>query len=192
MGDKTHDILMRLNLFRSLRGSNSLEPQHRFSQSPVIGCLYSASYMRLRHDRRALPRLARQGLVPHEIVEETMPALDAMLAMLHESNMTQVRFQVRSPLFPSVGAVLSRALYLPLDEGPQRVARAVNPALDWRAIEETYLASEPSVAFMDSFLTHDALVALRAFLHTAGVWTDAKATYMGSYFRHGFANRLLL
>lgn len=68
----------------------------------------------------------------------------------------------------------------------------INPELDFRAIEDSYLAGTPNVAAIDSLLTPLALAALRRFCRESTIWNNIKPGYLGAYFYDGFCSELLL
>ena len=67
----------------------------------------------------------------------------------------------------------------------------LNPANNWRAIEEQYLDSCPEVVVIDDFLSPAALAELRRFCLTATVWNrDYFRQYLGAFPYDGFASPL--
>ena len=70
---------------------------------------------------------------------------------------------------------------------------AVNPSLDWESIESQYFDAAPRAAIIDGLLTPEALSELRRFCLDSTIWFEIKgAGYLGSYFRDGFSDPLLL
>jgi hypothetical protein len=68
----------------------------------------------------------------------------------------------------------------------------VNPELDFEAIQDRYLASEPNALAIDNLLTPQALAAVRRFCRESTFWNNIKGGYLGAYFFDGFCSELLL
>jgi hypothetical protein len=65
--------------------------------------------------------------------------------------------------------------------------------LDFDAIENQYLSSDPRFATIDNLLTEEALLKLRQNCEAATVFWDAKQGYVGSYiFDGGFGNPFIV
>ena len=72
-----------------------------------------------------------------------------------------------------------------------KLQHALNPDVDWPAIERKYLESEPHMTFVDNFLHHDALQALVNFCNRATVFYDVRVGYLGAYMREGLDSPIL-
>ena len=70
---------------------------------------------------------------------------------------------------------------------------ALNPLLNYHAIEEDYLAAEnaPGFTVIDKLLSFQALHNLRNFLLEATIWFDVKEGYLGAYHDEGLNGPLL-
>ena len=89
-----------------------------------------------------------------------------------------------------IGAFVNKAVYLP--EAP-RVKHALNPTLDYEALQTAYLDSTPELLFYDDFLTPEALQALIDYCLDSTFWFDVKSHggYLGAYSDEGFDGELL-
>lgn len=77
-------------------------------------------------------------------------------------------------------------------DAPRLAGPAVNPGLDFRAIEENYLSSTVSVTHFDDFLTPEALEALRDFCLESTIFFGYNPTgYVTAYMTDGFNCALL-
>ena len=89
-----------------------------------------------------------------------------------------------------IGAFHGRALRYA--DTPPLAGSAVNEALDFGAIEESYLASSISITTFDDFLSPEALAALREFCQRSTIFfAHSGARFVGSTLRTGFNCRLL-
>lgn len=69
----------------------------------------------------------------------------------------------------------------------------LNPANDWRALEEAYLAGTPEILTIDNFLSEPALKAFQDFAHASRVWHGEYAnSYLGAFANRGFNSPLHL
>jgi len=86
------------------------------------------------------------------------------------------------------------AVYVP-DIAPLQ-GPALNPALNFRAIEDDYLAGtvsggEARMTAWDNVLSAEALAAVRRIVHESRTWHVNKYSYLGTYLDHGFAHPVL-
>lgn len=79
----------------------------------------------------------------------------------------------------------------PLEKLPYNELYPLNPALDYAAMQEQYLASYPGLVVLDDFLTPEALASIQRLTREATVFWDLRRTYLGATMEHGFANRVL-
>ncbi|CAM9566525.1 unnamed protein product [Chrysoparadoxa australica] len=99
--------------------------------------------------------------------------------------------------FEALHGLHNSNLYIPPVEEvtlwhPTGFQSALNPQLDWAAIEEAYLSQEVPVFYFDNFLAPAALEALIKYTLEASVWFDVKLGYFGAYLNNGFTSPWLL
>jgi hypothetical protein len=145
---------------------------------------------RLRHDRDQLVLLGERGKIQQSIVDRLVEEYDEFLSKIPYNEMSQL---VTLPwdFWPrSVGSIYDWALNVPEIEplkGP-----ALNPSLDFAAIEEQYLSSDPQFANFDDFLTEEALLRLRKYYEEATIfWDSIGPGYVGTYINDGFGNPVI-
>lgn len=90
----------------------------------------------------------------------------------------------------ALGAFFDKAVYF--EDAPRCAGPAVNPDLDYAALEEAFLAdSDPAVPF-DDFLTPEALAGLQRFCRRATIYFNADpAGFVASSLADGFSCSLL-
>ncbi len=71
---------------------------------------------------------------------------------------------------------------------------ALNPALDWHAIEKQYLSSQPEMVVIDGFLAPEALAAFQRFNLWCPAWTSEYPDnkYLGAFSAKGYISELHL
>jgi hypothetical protein len=115
-----------------------------------------------------------------------------IIAELSGPGFTGHRRELDQAQFRRIGRTMHRLIHT----GPTRpvAGGALNPALDFAAIENRYRASAGGVVVVDDFLTGEALAALRAYCLETTFWFDyTKAGgYSGAYMEQGFGSDLLL
>jgi len=162
--------------------SLALEVQRQF---PARGAQreWRMAPFRLKHDLQQAEYLAGQGVpVPglHRFLERAGAVL-ARAPLGHEpvrlldddwremSTYQQALWVVDSPALP----------------------HALNPANDWRGIEDAYLSGTPEMLYIDDFLAPDALMALRRYCLESKVWlTEYQGKYLGAFANQGFLSPL--
>jgi len=82
-----------------------------------------------------------------------------------------------------------RLLHLHPGEAVQ--GEAINPDIDFGAVESQFLQQDHHAVVIDDFFTDDVLQSLRDFLLETTMWMDVKQGYVGAYLRTGFACPLL-
>jgi len=80
-----------------------------------------------------------------------------------------------------------------LADAPALEGAALNPDLDFEAIQDHYFANAPGVTYFDDLLTPEALSALRSFCLESTIWFDFNYHngYLGAYLSDGFSCDLL-
>ena len=74
-----------------------------------------------------------------------------------------------------------------------RVGCALNPRVNWSAVEEEYFSHEPGheLVFVDNMLSPEALHALLDFCLESTIYFDVKRGYLGAYYFDGFNHPVL-
>jgi tetratricopeptide (TPR) repeat protein len=102
------------------------------------------------------------------------------------------RIVLTEPQFARIGAVMQRLVHL--EPAAVLAQGALNPTLDYAAIQQAYRDSGPGIVVVDDFLRPAALESLRRYLHRSTIWFGYGRIrgYCGSYMEDGFGCALLL
>lgn len=159
------------------------------AERPASQRLGVVSAYKLAHDADQLRHLHGLGLLGAE--GNALAAHYEALAVEFESRLGRdAVIPVEGNIATMVGPTYGAPYFMP--ECPAVSRGALNPQLDFAAIEAAYVAGRPEAVTIDGLLRAEALEALRTFCHTATMWNDVKRGYMGAYLRHGFGAPLLL
>jgi len=144
---------------------------------------------KVRHDCEQLEYLLALGRLPmsYRTVLADYRSLLAEVESIADDTLI-VPFDERK--HPSVARTYKRPIYV--DAGAAPRGPLVNPDLDARTIEQSYVDAKPNVATIDHLLTKPALDALRKFCRESTIWNHLNAGYLGAYFYDGFCSELLL
>jgi tetratricopeptide (TPR) repeat protein len=145
--------------------------------------------IKLRHDCEQLEHLLRKGLLPaayREVLEDYRALLREIGGKVDASSL--LGFDAgRHPL---VACTYKRPIHI--DDAPPPPGPLIDPALDFRGLEDRYLASRPNIVTVDNLLTPEVLASLRRFCLDSTIWNNIKPGYLGAYFYDGFCSELLL
>lgn len=134
----------------------------------------------------------RDAGIPIEDLDQLIDGYRHVLEELATRDAEGQRIVLDEAQFLRIGAVMQRLVHLqpvgPLEGG------ALNPQLDYAAIQQAYRDSGPGIVIVDDFLRREALEALRRYLHRSTIWFGYGRVrgYCGSYMEDGFGNGLLL
>lgn len=144
---------------------------------------------RIRHDAEQLRHLAKvTGIADQH--RDYLAAL-SRLESLHTEKSGQEKVFVDVPTVRRIAASFNRIIHYA--NAPELVGGALNPVLDWRAIENAYLGSTPEIITIDDFLRPEAVKCLRQYCLESTVWKTVRPYgYMGTLLVEGFASPLLL
>jgi tetratricopeptide (TPR) repeat protein len=145
--------------------------------------------VKLAHDREQFEHLVARGRLPAEF-SAVIAQYRELLGMLPAGEDGHLLFPVDAERFPLLARTYKRPLHVDAGAAPEEPL--LDPATDWPAAEERYLAAEPSVTVVDGLLTPAALDALRRFCMDSTVWNDVRAGYLGAYLDQGLAPEALL
>jgi tetratricopeptide (TPR) repeat protein len=169
-------------------GADKLSPLGR-DPLPVLEPMdMGVNTIKLRHDCEQLEYLLGLGRLPGKY-REVLDDYRALLAEVHGvDEFSLVPFDaLRHPL---VARTYKRPLHIDAEPPPR--GPLINPDLDFRGIEDRYLAADPNVVSLDGLLSRDGLHALRRFCTESTIWNNIKPGYLGAYFYDGFCSELLL
>jgi len=144
----------------------------------------------LRLELEQLEHLAAQGVeVPdlNRLVNGYRQVIDALRDLAPEGR----RFALPREHFAVIGEAMHRLVHL--EPVTAIEGGALNPDLDFGALQADYFNSGPGIVVADALLRLEALQALRRYLHRSTVWFGyGKARgYCGSYMEDGFGCELL-
>ncbi len=164
----------------------------RESIDAVVPC----NSLRLRHDIEQIDHLISRGIAPAN-AQEIIDLYRHLLRETEKEGVGHRNFDVIPSRFGPAGAALGRLFHR---APPQRVpGRAVSLAWDRERTTEQF-AAPPGICWIDSFLTPEALAALRRFCLESTIWQDISHNlqdqptprgYIGSYPSTGFSAPLL-
>ena len=145
---------------------------------------------KLNHDAEQISNLINNGKLPtkfwrvvHDYIEVATSRPDTEEVSDHQY------FVMSMEQFTKVGRFFNTLLYLP---PTKPLPHAVNPDLDFAALEESYLSSDPNILFFDNFLTPEALQGLIDFCNEGTIYFDTREGYLGAYLDEGLGTPLLL
>ena len=160
------------------------EPRPQFSPSAM-----RVSVLKLRHDCEQLQYLLESGKLPRQF-DAVFADHRALLGEMQNSFEDAMLTPFDAGRHPLVARTYKRPIHIAQDvalDGP-----LINPRLDFRDIEDRYLAARPNVMTVDELLTPEALQALRRFCAESTVWNHVKEGFLGAYTQDGFCSALLL
>lgn len=147
------------------------------------------SQSKLRHDLEQLGYLLeRQTIAPKyaEVAEAYATLLQRLSGEFDKAHLVDLPEDALRSLAPYYNRLIH------FHDAP-RVAAAIDPRLDAKAIEENYRANAPGITFVDGFLSPEALSALRRFCLESTIWHNFKYPngYIGASLDDGFYCPLL-
>ncbi|HSV46965.1 MAG TPA: tetratricopeptide repeat protein [Ramlibacter sp.] len=160
------------------------EPTLRFEPMDM-----GVNEIKLRHDCEQLAYLLEGGHLPPAF-GRVLDDYKALLAEIHghvDENSIIPFDEQRHQL---VARTYKRPMHLAMVPPPQ--SAIINPELDFEAIQNRYLATDPNALAIDNLLTPQALAAIRRFCRESTFWNNIKGGYLGAYFFDGFCSELLL
>ena len=145
--------------------------------------------IKLRHDCEQLEYLLGGGKLP--------PAYDDVLKdyrALYEGIRGKVDENMLVPFDPARHPLVARTYKRPVNVAQVALPSSsiINPELDFKEIQDRYLAADPNALAIDQLLTPQALDAMRRFCRESTIWNNIKPGYLGAYFFDGFCSELLL
>ena len=162
--------------------------RHGRSRLPTFS---RASRAKLHHDIQQIEYLEKLGLADaelHSVAKALRLVLDGMPRELPEGRSVPLSSAVRRRL---------RGIYNRCHryrETPRLPGSAVNPCLESAEIVAEYHSRPPGLAWIDDFLTPQALEELNHFCRESTIWYDFEHRngYVGAYLQEGFNCPLLL
>jgi len=166
------------------------DPLPALPADPVRPLSRLACRHRLEHDRDQLRWLRDRGLLPAELADEP-EAYQAVLDRLSDEERSAISFTLGEDRFAPIARSYGR--FVRLEPSGWGDRPALSDAVDWPAMEETFLAGDPRAVTVDGVLNDEALAALRRVCRASTFWHQIKgAGYLGAYFREGFNDPLVV
>ncbi|MCG6872907.1 MAG: tetratricopeptide repeat protein [Gammaproteobacteria bacterium] len=153
------------------------------------GTFHRTNRAKFRHDLEQLAYLAERGIGGLEPVIRAYQEVEARLpGELQPGEIVQMPARVVERFSPWYNRCHHR------EPAPAIAGGALNPELDWPALEQAYFRSGPGMLHVDGWLRPEALTALRRYCLESTIWYDADHArgYVGSYFHDGFACPLVV
>ncbi len=160
------------------------EPALRFEPMDM-----GVNEVKLKHDCEQLAYLLEGGMLP-PVYGRVIDDYKALLAEIHGQVDEHSLIPFDEQRHKLVARTYKRPVHL-ATVAPSQSA-IINPELDFAAIQDRYLATEPNVLAIDNLLTPQALAAVRRFCRESTFWNNIKGGYLGAYFFDGFCSELLL
>ena len=114
----------------------------------------------------------------------------SVLTDIKDKNGSEAKVALTSDQLERLGSSYNRVIYY--EGGPSIGTSAVNDALDFQKIEDSYLSSPLSVTTLDDFLTPEALRKLRVFcLESTVYFSHSRNDFVDSQLATGFNCDLL-
>jgi len=145
---------------------------------------------KLRHDIEQLRYLRARDLVDARY-DRTIADYEGALAALPPLQPGETMVDIPKEWLPRLVPAYNRLIHW--DAGAAVPGPALNPALDFAAIEARYHGRAPGIAWFDGLLTQEALRALRRFCLESTIWSEFRYSngYLGGMLDRGFACPLL-
>lgn len=145
---------------------------------------------RLEHDRDQFAWLRERDLLPAALVGEP-EAYQAVLDALNDDERAAISFTLSDAHYAQIAGSYNR--FVRLEPSGWGDRPALSDAVDWPAMEDAFLGGDPRAVTVDGVLAPDALAALRRVCRNSTFWHQIKgAGYLGSYFREGFNDPLIV
>ncbi|MFZ6654036.1 hypothetical protein [Undibacterium sp. TJN19] len=148
------------------------------------------SQSKLLHDIEQLTYLISQGEVDSNILD----AKAALEEILHYMKQHSAKVMMELPASLSAKSAKWFNRFLHYRDAPALAGGALNPDIDWAAVEDAYFANAPGMTYIDNFLKPEALASLRRFCLESTFWFDYQylGEYVGCTIEDGFVCPLLL
>lgn len=161
------------------------------AKSPPDQSHLKTSRSKLRHDIEQLEYLLKNGKVDRKfepVLSDYRAVLADLPAAKDEGTLVALSAENRKRLAP----YFNRLIHWP--QSPALTGPAVNPDLDRAEIEAAYFGTGPGIAYVDDFLSPQALRAVRRFCLESTIWYrhHYKKGYVGAFMEDGFLSPLLL
>jgi len=145
---------------------------------------------KMRHDIEQFRYLREQGVLAGKI-DQIIADHESVLTVLPAPTGGDMAVDLPPTALTLLAPSYNRLLHW--DAGAALSDPAVNPALDWAAIERGYHQQAPGIAWFDGLLTEEAMTALRRFCMNSTIWSEFRyhQGYVGSVIESGFCCPLL-
>lgn len=161
----------------------------KYNQGRPIAAPLQMYLHRIRHDCEQLQYLDRTLGIP-ETQRDCLDALSELVAA-HAGKAGAEKVTVDARAVNRIAPMLNRILHYA--ECPEFPGGALNPDVDWSAVERAYAGSAPEMVTVDGFLRPRALESLWRYCLGSTVWKTVRPYgYLGALIADGFASPLLL
>jgi tetratricopeptide (TPR) repeat protein len=145
---------------------------------------------KLRHDIEQLRYLRTQDIIDARY-DRAIADYEGALAALPPPQPGETMVDIPKEWLPRLAPTYNRLIHW--DAGAAVPGPALNPALDYAAIEARYHDHAPGIAWFDGLLTQEALQSLRRFCLESTIWNEFRYSngYLGGMLDRGFACPLL-
>lgn len=151
----------------------------------------TASLSKLQHDVEQFGYLAGIGIDCAGMRARAESCAQVLAAMRTRPATSHLRPLAEAD-FDRIGDTYNRLLHRP--EAPRLAGGALNPAIDWHAVERDYLGRPPGITWIDGLLNDAALASLRRYCLEATIWFTFRYAngYLGAFMEDGFSPPLML
>jgi hypothetical protein len=187
-------LLIKLHQTKEAMEAFRTTTQLRFAPgadgSRILGPFQRTTAAKMRHDIEQLRFLQAKGLLD-DSADQLVADHESALASLPQPPAGEVVVDLPPDALARLAPSYNRLLHW--DAGAALSGPAVNPALDWKAIELGYHSHAPGIAWFDGLLTDEAMTALRRFCLNSTIWNEFRYAngYVGSMIESGFCCPLL-
>ena len=160
--------------------------------SQTRGTFVLTTLHKLEHDIQQMNYLIDLGKLPPSFSLVVQNFTEVYGMEYDKPNKTKDRYIYLGPKYiDKIGMYYNMLLYMPLPTLTTVSPHAINPLLNFAAIEQDYFMNAPGFTFIDNLLSLGALSQLRSFLLESTIYFDVKTGYLGAYHDEGLNGPLL-
>jgi len=144
---------------------------------------------RLYHDLEQIRYLRKKDRLPRKLTDSAIAAYKEILSQFPDASRGDM-LTLSWEQWGTIGPFFNRALHVPV---VSRVKDgALNPEINFTAVEAAYNNSNPHVVVVDDFLSNEAISKLLRYYREATIYYDTQHySYLGSYLTDGLGNPVL-
>ncbi len=193
---ETHEVYTNLGLVSLWKEDNktALHYLSKARQSVDEGRVFlpenGVMRHKVEHDYQQLQYLIERGYVKASDHVAYLDSLQEILEAYPDKNMPY-SIKLNAKMIQSIAPSFCESIHIYCPE--EIPGGALNPELNYQAIEEEYFDSKPEMVCIDDFLKPETLVNLRRHCVESSIWKKVYHTgYLGAMLGAGFSNPLLL